>query len=166
MSLLVYVLRKTRKLGIFTAGSCKTVKKCTNNGWCTFTDGLTQVFIERYWLYASKLKNYGCKNVVWASSGMLRIEKPITFNKTCMWAFHTNSLLHGYVFHVCVHRNTMYTWIKFSWTASLLTLVQWLCLHPTVTNNSCQVWLLIKTSTKTLIAVFEALTIIIYFFLR
>ena len=85
----------------------------TMHGWCTFTDGLTQVLIERYWLYASKLinKNYGCENVVWASSGMLRIEKPITFNKTCMWAFHTNSLLHGYVFHVCVHRDTMYTCI-------------------------------------------------------
>ena len=37
-------------------------------------------------------------------SCMLRIETLINFNMTCMWTFHTNSLLHGYLFLMHVHK--------------------------------------------------------------
>ena len=48
-------------------------------------------------------KNYASSNHVSTSSCMLRIEKLITFNITCIWTFHTNSLLHDRVFvsHEC-----------------------------------------------------------------
>ena len=49
------------------------------------------------------------KTLVWLwqvslSSCMLRTEKLITFNMTCMWTFHTNSLLHGSLFLMHVHK--------------------------------------------------------------
>ena len=50
------------------------------------------------------LKNYATGNHVLTSSCMLRIEKLITFNVTCMWTFHTNSLLHEYLFLMHVHK--------------------------------------------------------------
>ena len=36
-------------------------------------------------------------------------EKLITFNMTCLWTFHTNSLLHRYLFLMHVHEITMNT---------------------------------------------------------
>ena len=53
---------------------------------------------------SGNLKNYASGNHVWTSSCMLRIEKLITFNMTCTWTFHTNSLLHGYLFLMHVHK--------------------------------------------------------------
>ena len=47
---------------------------------------------------SGNLKNYASDNHVSTSSCMLRIEILITFNVTCMWTFHTNSLLHEYCF--------------------------------------------------------------------
>ena len=41
----------------------------------------------------NQLKNYASGNHVSTSSCMLRIEKLINFNMTCMWTFHTNSTL-------------------------------------------------------------------------
>ena len=38
-------------------------------------------------------KNYSSGNHVSTSSYMLKIEKLINFNMTCMWTFHTNSTL-------------------------------------------------------------------------
>ena len=53
---------------------------------------------------SKNLKNYASGNHVSTSSCMLRIEKLITFNITCMWTFLTNSLLHEYLFP-CVYTN-------------------------------------------------------------
>ena len=47
---------------------------------------------------SGNLKNYASGNHVSTSLCMLRIEILITFNITCMWTFHTNSLLHEYLF--------------------------------------------------------------------
>ena len=44
---------------------------------------------------SKNLKNYASGNHVSTSSCMLRIEKLITFNISCMWTFLTNSLLHA-----------------------------------------------------------------------
>ena len=43
---------------------------------------------------SGNFKNYS-SGTVSTRSCMLRIEKLINFNMTCMWTFHTNSLLHG-----------------------------------------------------------------------
>ena len=53
---------------------------------------------------SGNLKNYASGNHVSTSSCMLRIEILITFNVTCMWTFHTNSLLHEYLFLMHVHK--------------------------------------------------------------
>ena len=53
---------------------------------------------------SSNLRNYASGNHVSTSSCMLRIEILITFNVTCMWTFHTNSLLHEYLFLMHVHK--------------------------------------------------------------
>ena len=54
---------------------------------------------------SGNFKNYGSGNHVSTSSCILRIEKLITFNMTCMWTFHTNSLLLiGYLFFMHVHK--------------------------------------------------------------
>ena len=53
---------------------------------------------------SGNLKNYASSNHVSTSSFMLRIEILITFNVTCMWTFHTNSLLHEYFFLMHVHK--------------------------------------------------------------
>ena len=54
---------------------------------------------------AWNFKNYSSGNHVPKSSCILRIEKLITFNMTCMWTFHTNSLLLiGYLFFMHVHK--------------------------------------------------------------
>ena len=53
---------------------------------------------------SGNLKNYASGNHVSTSSCMLRIEILITFNITCMWTFHTNSLLHEYLFLMHVHK--------------------------------------------------------------
>ena len=53
---------------------------------------------------SGNLKNYASDNHVSTSSCMLRIEILITFNVTCMWTFHTNSLLHEYCFS-CMYTN-------------------------------------------------------------
>ena len=53
---------------------------------------------------SANLKNYASGNHVSTSSCMLRIEKLINFNMTCMWTFHTNSLLHRYLFLMHVHK--------------------------------------------------------------
>ena len=50
-------------------------------------------------------KKYASGNLVSTSSCMLRIEILITFNVTCMWTFHTNSLLHEYLFLMHVHKS-------------------------------------------------------------
>ena len=53
---------------------------------------------------SENFKNYGPGNRVSTSSCILRIEKLITFNMTCIWTFHTNSLLLiGYLFLMHVH---------------------------------------------------------------
>ena len=103
------------------------------------------------------------------------VEKLINFNMTCLLTFHTNSLLHRYLFLVQYTNNSeqkkMGTFymdsllydecphIQWSWVmitliilmncilndiATCSFLFQWLCLHLTVTNNSCQVWLCTK----------------------
>ena len=43
-------------------------------------------------------QNYASGNHVSTSAYMLKIEKLITFNMTCIWTLHTNSLLHEYLF--------------------------------------------------------------------
>ena len=48
-------------------------------------------------------QNYASGNHVSTSACMLRIEKLITFNMTCIWTLHTNSLLHGYLFLMHVY---------------------------------------------------------------
>ena len=53
---------------------------------------------------SGNLKNYASGNHVSTSSCMLRIEILITFNVTCMWTFHTNSLKHEYLFLMHVHK--------------------------------------------------------------
>ena len=53
---------------------------------------------------SSNLRNYASGDHVSTSSCMLRIEILITFNVTCMWTFHTNSLLHEYLFLMHVHK--------------------------------------------------------------
>ena len=53
---------------------------------------------------SGNLKIYASGNHVSTSSCMLRLEKLITFNITCMWTFLTNSLLHEYLFP-CVYTN-------------------------------------------------------------
>ena len=53
---------------------------------------------------SENFKNYASGNHVSTSSCMLRIEKLITFNTAFMWTFHTNSLLHGYLFLMHVHK--------------------------------------------------------------
>ena len=52
---------------------------------------------------SGNFKNYS-SGTVSTRSCMLRIEKLINFNMTCMWTFHTNSLLHGYLFLMHVHK--------------------------------------------------------------
>ena len=60
---------------------------------------------------SGNFKNYSSGNHVSTRSSMLRIEKLMNFNMTCMWTFHTNSLLHVFISH--------------SWTQTLtLTLSQ------------------------------------------
>ena len=49
------------------------------------------------------LKNYASGAHVSTSPCMLRIEILITVNISCMWTFHTNSLLHEYLFLMHVH---------------------------------------------------------------
>ena len=44
---------------------------------------------------SGNFKNYFSSNHVSTRSCMLRTEKLINFNITCMWTFHANSLLHG-----------------------------------------------------------------------
>ena len=58
------------------------------------------------WLSIWELPKLCLWNHVLTSSCMLRIEKLITFNTTCMGTFHTNSLvlLHGYLFLVHLHK--------------------------------------------------------------
>ena len=51
---------------------------------------------------SGNLKNYASGNHVSTSLCMLRIEIVITFNITCMWTFHTNSLLHEFS---CMYTN-------------------------------------------------------------
>ena len=53
---------------------------------------------------SGNFKNYSSGNHDSTRSCMLRIEKLINFNMTCMWTFHTNSLLHGYLFLIHVHK--------------------------------------------------------------
>ena len=53
---------------------------------------------------SGNFKNYSFGNHVSTRSCMLRIEKLINFNMTCMWTFHTISLLHGYLFFMHVHK--------------------------------------------------------------
>ena len=53
---------------------------------------------------SGNFKNYSSGNHVSTRSCMLRIEKLMNFNMTCMWTFHTNSLLHGHLFLVHVHK--------------------------------------------------------------
>ena len=53
---------------------------------------------------SGNFKNYSSGNHASTRSCMLRIEKLINFNMTCMWPFHTNSLLHGYLFLIHVHK--------------------------------------------------------------
>ena len=53
---------------------------------------------------SGNFKNYSSGNYASTRSCMLRIEKLINFNMTCMWTFHTNSLLHGYLFLIHVHK--------------------------------------------------------------
>ena len=54
---------------------------------------------------SGNLKNYASGNLVSTSSCMLRIEILITFSVTCMWTFHTNSLLHEYLFLMHLHKS-------------------------------------------------------------
>ena len=49
------------------------------------------------------LKNYASGAHVSTSPCMLRIEILITVNISCIWTFHTNSLLHEYLFLMHVH---------------------------------------------------------------
>ena len=56
---------------------------------------------------SGNLKNYAFGNHVSTSSCMLRIEILITFNVTCMWTFHTNSLLHEYLFLMHLHKSLL-----------------------------------------------------------
>ena len=53
---------------------------------------------------SGNLYNYASGNHVLTSSCMLRTEILITVNITCMWTFHTNSLLHEYLFLMRVHK--------------------------------------------------------------
>ena len=53
---------------------------------------------------SGNFKNYSSGNHVSARSCMLRIEKLINFSMACMWTFHTNSLLHEYLFLMHVHK--------------------------------------------------------------
>ena len=46
---------------------------------------------------------YASGTNVSTSSCTLRIEKLITFNISCIWTFHTNLLLHEYLFLMHVH---------------------------------------------------------------
>ena len=39
-----------------------------------------------------------------ATSRLNKLMKLISFNMTCMWTFHANSLLHGYLFLMHVHK--------------------------------------------------------------
>ena len=48
-------------------------------------------------------QNYASGNHVSTSACMLKIEKLITFNMTCIWTLHTKSLLHGYLFLMHVY---------------------------------------------------------------
>ena len=54
--------------------------------------------------YTFDCRSWNFENHVSTSSCMLRIEKLINFNMTCMWTFHTNSLLHRYLFLMHVHK--------------------------------------------------------------
>ena len=56
---------------------------------------------------SANLKNYASGNHVSTSSCMLRIEILITFNVTCMWTFHTNSLSHEYLFLMHLHKSLL-----------------------------------------------------------
>ena len=49
------------------------------------------------------LKNYASGTHVSTSPCMLRTEILITVNISCIWTFHTNSLLHEYLFLMHVH---------------------------------------------------------------
>ena len=49
------------------------------------------------------LKNYASGAHVSTSPCMLRTEILITVNISCIWTFHTNSLLHEYLFLMHVH---------------------------------------------------------------
>ena len=62
---------------------------------------------------SGNFKNYATGNHVSTSSCMLRIEKLITLNMTCIWTFHTNSLLHGYFFS-CMYTNN-YEHLHIKW---------------------------------------------------
>ena len=53
---------------------------------------------------SGNLKYYASSNHVSTSSCILRTEILITFNITCMWTFHTNSLLHECLFLMHVHK--------------------------------------------------------------
>ena len=61
---------------------------------------------------SGNLKNYASGNHLSTSSCMLRIEILITFNITCMWTFHTNSLFHEYSFLMHVQIITINTFIN------------------------------------------------------
>ena len=52
---------------------------------------------------SGNFQNYASGNHVSTSACMLRIEKLITFNMTCIWTLDTNSLLHGYLFLMHVY---------------------------------------------------------------
>ena len=54
--------------------------------------------------YTFDCQSWNFENHVSTSSCMLKIVKLINFNMTCMWTFHTNSLLHGYLFLMHVHK--------------------------------------------------------------
>ena len=56
------------------------------------------------WLPVWEFKNYASGNHVSTSSCLLGIEILMTFNVTCLWTFHTNSILHEYLFRMHVHK--------------------------------------------------------------
>ena len=53
---------------------------------------------------SGNFKIYSSGSHVSTSSYMLKIEKLIMFNMTCMWTFQANSLLHRYLFPMHVHK--------------------------------------------------------------
>ena len=102
----IFPEQKTKKS--FALRHLCPVHKVLSGIWNPLISGqIVNIFGQRKSTFdcqSGNFKNYFSVNHVSTSSSMLRIEKLINFNITCICTCHTNSLLHGYLFLIHVHK--------------------------------------------------------------